>query len=148
MTNGLARLKARADFLRVAATRRRAVRPGVMLQAAACPPESASDESVRVGFTASRKVGNAVIRNRAKRRLRAAAAEVLTRDGHPGTDYVLIARTGTGERSYADLIGDLEGALRQVNREMQRQDKRGRGEDRTAGRKAPAGRSEEERHGG
>ena len=47
---------------------------------------------MRVGFTASRKVGNAVVRNRAKRRLRAAAAEVLPRDGRPGTDYVLIAR--------------------------------------------------------
>jgi len=71
---------------------------------------------VRVGFTASRKVGNAVVRNRAKRRLRAAAAEVLARDGRPGTDYVLIARAGTGERDYAELVGDLAAALRQIER--------------------------------
>ena len=71
---------------------------------------------MRVGFTASRKVGNAVVRNRAKRRLRAAAAEILARDGRPGTDYVLIARAGTGERRYADLVGDLAAALRQVAR--------------------------------
>ena len=70
---------------------------------------------MRVGFTASRKVGNAVVRNRAKRRLRAAAAEILPRDGRPGTDYVLIARAGTGERRYAELLGDLAAALRQVD---------------------------------
>ena len=115
MASGLVRLKTRADFLRVAAARRRAVRPGVMLQAAPCPP-AGNGEVVRVGFTASRKVGNAVVRNRGKRRLRAAAAQVLVRDGQPGTDYVLIARAGTGGRDYAELVADLETALRQVNR--------------------------------
>jgi len=83
---------------------------------APCPPEAGAGEKVRVGFTASRKVGNAVVRNRAKRRLRAAAAEILSRDGRPGTDYVLIARAGTGERRYTDLVADLAGALRQVER--------------------------------
>ena len=71
---------------------------------------------MRVGFTASRKVGNAVIRNRAKRRLRAAAAEVLPRAGEAATDYVLIARAATGKRAYAGLVGDLETALRQLGR--------------------------------
>jgi ribonuclease P protein component len=73
-------------------------------------------EAVRVGFTASRKVGNAVLRNRAKRRLRAAATAVLTRNGRKGTDYVLIARAGTGGRPYAELVRDLEAALRQIDR--------------------------------
>src|SRR6185369_10014831 len=95
MANRLVTLKTRADFLRVAAGRRRAARPGLVLQAEPCPPGAGAGEKVRVGFTASRKVGNAVVRNRAKRRLRAAAAEILARDGRPGTDYVLIARTGT-----------------------------------------------------
>jgi ribonuclease P protein component len=127
MAIGLVRLKTRADFLRVAAGRQRAARPGVVLQAAACP--AAGDAAtVRIGFTASRKVGNAVVRNRAKRRLRAAAAAVLARSGRPGTDYVLIARAGTGERPYPELLGDLEGALRQVHRN---------------GRNAPARRGEE-----
>jgi ribonuclease P protein component len=116
MTAGLARLKTRADFLRVAAGRRRAVRPGFILQAAARPIEADSGRVVRVGFTASRKVGNAVIRNRAKRRLRAVAAEVLPRQGRPGTDYVIVARAATGERAYPALIADLETALRQVDR--------------------------------
>lgn len=87
-----------------------------MLQAAPNPRARDGVEAVRIGFTASRKVGNAVVRNRAKRRLRAAAAAVLVRDGRPGTDYVLIARAGTGERSYADLVRDLEAALRQIDR--------------------------------
>jgi ribonuclease P protein component len=116
MTAGLVRLKTRADFLRVAAGRRRAVRSGFILQAAPQPIEADCCETVRVGFTASRKVGNAVIRNRAKRRLRAAAAEVLPRQGRPGTDYVIVARAATGERAYAELVTDLETALRQLDR--------------------------------
>ena len=79
MGGGLVTLKIRADFLRVAAARRRAVTPGLILQAAQRPDGSAGVRTVRVGFTASRKVGNAVIRNRAKRRLRAAAAAILPR---------------------------------------------------------------------
>jgi ribonuclease P protein component len=116
MVRGLVRLKTRADFLRVAARRRRVARPGFVLQASQSPPEG-DTTAVRIGFTASRKVGNAVVRNRAKRRLRAAAAEVVTSDGRPGTDYVLIARAdGTVERPYAELLGDLRSALRQIDR--------------------------------
>jgi ribonuclease P protein component len=114
MASSLAKLKIRADFLRVAASRRRSARPGLVLQAAASP--AGESAAVRVGFTASRKIGNAVARNRAKRRLRAAAAEVLTGAGRRGMDYVLIARAGTGARAYADLVADLESALRQVDR--------------------------------
>ena len=120
MASGLVRLKTRADFLRVAAGRHRAVRPGFVLQAAPRPPEKNGVEAVRVGFTASRKVGNAVVRNRAKRRLRAVAAEVLARDGRKGIDYVLIARAATGERPHAELVGDLEAALRQIGRQVDR----------------------------
>ncbi|MGD9617298.1 MAG: ribonuclease P protein component [Alphaproteobacteria bacterium] len=147
MTSGLARLKTRPDFLRVAASGRRAVRPGLMLQAAACPSGAANDTSVRVGFTASRKVGNAVVRNRAKRRLRAAAADILTRDGRPGTDYVLIARAGTGERRYADLVGDLASALRQVSRQTDRNAGRRSGPvaGRARGRESRLDRGEEDR---
>ena len=120
MAGGLVTLKRRADFLRVAAERRRAARPGLVLQAASRPSGPEAGERVRVGFTASRKVGNAVVRNRAKRRLRAAAAEVLAGEGRPGTDYVLIARAATGERDYAELVGDLRAALRQVDRQGRR----------------------------
>ncbi|HEV2189575.1 MAG TPA: ribonuclease P protein component [Stellaceae bacterium] len=114
MMERLIRLKTRADFLRVAGTRRRAARPGLILQAAPQPDDAGARP--RVGFTASRRVGNAVARNRAKRRLRAAASSVLSAQGRDGTDYVLIARAGTGARPYAELLADLEGALRQVSR--------------------------------
>src|SRR5258708_15933016 len=119
MTARLVRLKIRADFLRVAGTRARAARPGLVLQAAPQPGEPGARP--RVGYTASRRVGNAVARNRAKRRLRAAAAAVLAERGRDGTDYVLIARAGTGERPYAELLADLEGALRQVSRPERRE---------------------------
>ena len=104
----------RADFVRVAAARRRAVLPGLILQAAPRPQPSAAP--LAVGFTASRKVGNAVRRNRAKRRLRAAAAAIIPTKGMPGTDYVLIARAGTVDRPYAALLADLAAALRRVER--------------------------------
>jgi ribonuclease P protein component len=112
----LERLKVRADFLRVAAARRRAVLPGLILQAAPRPQRSPPEPPLGVGFTASRKIGNAVTRNRAKRRLRAAAAAVLPAAGHAGTDYVLVARSGTAGRPYKALIADLALALRRLER--------------------------------
>src|SRR5438270_11678104 len=116
MTAGLVRLKTRADFVRVAAGRSRAMRPAFIVQAA---PQPTDDDSgaVRVGFTASRKVGNAVVRNRAKRRLRAVAAAVLPDKARLGMDYVIVARATTSERPYAELVADLEGALRQLDRQ-------------------------------
>ena len=125
MTARLTRLKMRADFLRVAATRVRAARPGLILQAA--PQPDAADAAPRVGFTASRRVGNAVVRNRAKRRLREAARSVLSTKGKAGTDYVLIARADTGARLYAALLADLEGALRQLARTQRAEQPRGEG---------------------
>lgn len=69
---------------------------------------------IRVGFTASRKVGTAVERNRARRRLRAAVAEVLPELGQPGHDYVMIARRATLSRGYGDLLNDLRMALKRL----------------------------------
>jgi ribonuclease P protein component len=116
LQRGLVRLKKRADFLRVAGRRQRVARPGFVLQAALSPPDIPGG-AVRVGFTASRKVGNAVMRNRAKRRLRAAADEVLPKAGGLGTDYVLIARAGgTVAQPFAELVGDLAAAVRQIAR--------------------------------
>lgn len=121
MTAGLATLKKRADFLRIAARRSRAVRPGFILQAAPRPAAGEGD-IIRIGFTASRKVGNAVARNRAKRRLRAISAAILPRLGRRDMDYVLVARAGTGAQPYAELLGDLESALRQVHRPPRHRD--------------------------
>jgi len=113
-------LKARADFLRVAAARHSAAGTGVVLQAAKRSSDHSCGIGIRVGFTASRKVGNAVTRNRAKRRLRAAAAVVLPHQGKPGTDYVLIARAGTWARPFSDLVSDLQSALRRIDRNTAR----------------------------
>lgn len=116
MREAVGRLKRRAEFLRVAASRRKWAAPGLILQAAPAEPQAeASAHTIRVGFTCSKKVGNAVARNRAKRRLRAAAREVLGLEAAPRHDYVLIGRTETLRRPYALLLQDLRTALKRVS---------------------------------
>jgi ribonuclease P protein component len=123
----IGRLKRRAEFLQVAAANRKWVAPGLILQVRRQPtPDSNSDDApraarpeaarapVRVGFTASRKVGNAVQRNRARRRLRAVAQQVLEQHAEPGTDFVLIARPATIDRDYQALVGDLVAGLKRL----------------------------------
>ena len=63
----------------------------------------------------TKKVGNAAIRNRTRRRLKAAAAEVMVAHGQNLTDYVLIGRAGTLKRPYALLVADLKAAMQQLN---------------------------------
>lgn len=105
-------LRKRSDFL-AAARAKRSGQPGLLLQARK-RPEGGS--TIRVGYTCSKKIGNAVIRNRAKRRLREIAREVLPELGHPGWDYVLIGRPGsTIERDFGELRDDLRRALRKIH---------------------------------
>lgn len=109
------RLKRRPEFLRVAGLRRKWAAPGLILQAA--PQVAAPDPAkpfARVGFTCSKKVGNSVARNRAKRRLKAAADEVLPRLAAPGNDYVVIGRKETLTRPYSLLLQDLQTALKRL----------------------------------
>ncbi|BDG71072.1 ribonuclease P protein component [Roseomonas fluvialis] len=101
------RLKKRRDFLRVASRGKRAARPGLVLQAA--PGEAGQ---LRIGFTVTKKVGNAVVRNRTRRRLKEAAR--LAMPAIEGWDLVLIGRDGTRGRDFRTLVADLRGALRQA----------------------------------
>jgi ribonuclease P protein component len=107
-------MKLRADFLRCARAGRQGT-AGMMLQAR----QRRTDEGVtgvRVGFTCTKKVGNAVARNRAKRRLREAARMVLPEHGRDGWDYVLIGReTATAARPFEDLKRDLISALKKLH---------------------------------
>ncbi|MEM6973819.1 MAG: ribonuclease P protein component [Pseudomonadota bacterium] len=108
-------IRNRRDFVACARARRHTA-AGLLLQARLrCEVESAC-RAARVGYTCSRKIGNAVTRNRAKRRLRAAAAQVLPEAGRPGYDYVLIGRPGaTVERPFDALLADLRLALEKVH---------------------------------
>ncbi|WP_460926143.1 ribonuclease P protein component [Novispirillum itersonii] len=134
----LCRLKRRGDFLRVAAERRKWVTPGLILQAASTPssvqareslllsdhpvpesdssglPDGTTQALARVGFTVSKKVGNSVARNRARRRLRAAVDELMPLLAIDGTDYVLIGRPATIDRPWDALLKDLRTALTRI----------------------------------
>jgi len=108
------RLKKRSEFLAVAATNRRFATPGLVLQARPVPVDVEAQAGVRVGFTATKKVGNAVARNRARRRLKAAVHDIFERgqDMAPRpSDLVLVARQGTIDRPYPELLTDLRKAL-------------------------------------
>jgi len=111
------RLKTRADFLRAARGVRR-VEAAVTLETCATPASIARPEVLRVGFTASKKIGNAVARNRAKRRLRAAASQLLPLLGRGGHDYVLVARGTTVARPFPALLSDITTALKAAHREL------------------------------
>lgn len=102
------RLKRRAQFLRVAAAGRKVATTGLVLQTL----RRGDGGPVRLGFTVTKKIGNAVVRNRTRRRLKEAARLVLAQDGGPvGIDLVLVGREATRKRRFAALQEDLRHAL-------------------------------------
>ena len=113
MPKPLPRLKRRGDFVRLARAGKSAAAPGLVLQCAP-RPAAAPPGPPRVGFTASRKVGGAVARNRARRRLRALADAALPAQAAADMDYVLIARRATPHRPFAALEADIARALARV----------------------------------
>ncbi len=104
------RLTRRAEFLRVAGKGRKAPTTGLVLQALARDDQ----EPARLGFTVTKKVGNAVVRNRTRRRLREAARLVLAGAPVRGADLVLIGRDATAGRPFAALQDDFRRALARV----------------------------------
>ena len=108
MTPAPQRLKRRADFLRVAAKGRKAAVHGLVLQAL---PRAEPDAAARLGFTVTKKIGNAVVRNRTRRRLKEAARLLLREQPLAGVDVVLIGREATRRRRFADLMDDVRRAL-------------------------------------
>ena len=104
-------LRKRADFLAAAKGRRQGM-PGFLLQARA----RGDQDGPRIGYTCSKKLGNAVMRNRAKRRLRALAREVLPARARAGWDYVLVGRPdATVSRDFAAMLAELAAALDKVH---------------------------------
>jgi ribonuclease P protein component len=106
----LRRLLRRQDFL-AAAKGRYCAMPGLVLQSR----QRSDQDGPRIGFTATTKLGNAVTRNRIRRRLREAARKVMTESARPGHDYVVVGRQATVTREFADLQRDLETALKRVH---------------------------------
>lgn len=104
------RLKRRAEFLRVAAKGRKAPVHGLVLQALVRD----DDAPARIGFTVTKKVGNAVVRNRTRRRLKEAARLLLRDEPVAGADLVVIGRDSTRRRDFVELMDDLRRALRKT----------------------------------
>ena len=104
------RLKRRQDFVAAARALSEAT-PGMVVQA------RNREDSVgpRLGFTCSKKIGNAVTRNRSKRRMREVARLVLADTAQSGFDYVLIGRMDTATRDFADLQKDLTSAMKRLH---------------------------------
>jgi ribonuclease P protein component len=102
------RLKKRPEFLAVAAAARKCVTPSVVVQARPPTADTPAGAPARFGFTATRKVGGSVVRNRARRRIKAAAALLGPLHAQPGVDYVFVARNGVLTRPWAKLLQDVE----------------------------------------
>ncbi len=110
------RLKKRKQFLEVAAEGRKAVALGLVLQAKkSAEPSEETTPTIHLGFTVTKKIGNAVTRNFVKRRLRALANEYMPQVAKAGYDYVIIGRKAATNRDYSLLLKDLKYTLHETD---------------------------------
>lgn len=107
----ITRLTRRPQFLAVAAAARKAVATSVVVQARQRDDAAAGENEARIGFTATKKLGGAVVRNRARRRIKAAVQLVAPERAKPGVDYVFIARAAVLKRPWAKILADVEQAI-------------------------------------
>ncbi len=103
----LTSISARKDFLAANSAKRRATKGFVLL----VRDRQDGSEAKRLGITVTKKIGNAVVRNRMKRRLRALARDVIVSQGFAGADHVLIGRADGVERDFSALRAELAGAI-------------------------------------
>ncbi len=109
----ITRLKKRSDFLACAASGRKWVRPAFILQLN--KRASGEDATPRLGFTTTKKLGNAVVRNRIRRRLREAARLALPEAAHPHHDYVLIGRPDAATIEFETLKREMAEGMRKLH---------------------------------
>lgn len=107
-------LRKRREFVQIAEHGRKFITSGLVLQVWERSQENSFDDVIRVGFTTTKKVGNAVKRNRVRRRLRSLARLILPEFGKKGCDYVLIGRTATCDKPFEELKDDLKYALKKI----------------------------------
>jgi ribonuclease P protein component len=108
----LTKISARKDFLAANSAKRAANNGFVLL----VRDRGDDDSAMRLGITVTKKIGNAVVRNRMKRRFRALAREILPTSGVSGADHVMIGRASGVERDFALLRKDLAKALEKIAR--------------------------------
>lgn len=110
-------LKKRADFLRLGEGSLKSSNPVFLLLS---KPNHAESDIIRIGYTVTKKIGNAVVRNRIKRRFRAAVRDIFPENAKPGHDYVMIARSKAPDILYGDLRESLRFALIHLHKAPQK----------------------------
>jgi len=111
-------LKSRSEFLAVRGGVRASL-PCCLIEGKRRKPDAGLSEVPRFGFTVTKKLGGAVVRNRIRRRLKA-AARAAGSEALPGFDYVIVARQAAFDRPFADIVGDLRCGLTNLRREAEK----------------------------